>query len=159
MGWGLRPHPYPTFPAYTTQKFGFFFFGFHFFFFFLKNPKTRKPGFENPETRPNLTPEFSVLQPTYNRYPSQQVRPYHFIVLLQTNGAKVLYLLLFLFPKWRKHCAQGSPRQLLFLSLLSSPPIIPTYYCSFFNLPSFTPPVRATVGEVRYSIEIDVGGE
>ena len=27
-----------------------------------------------------------------------------------------------------------------------------------FNLPSFTPPVRATVGEVRYSIEIDVGG-
>ena len=29
----------------------------------------------------------------------------------------------------------------------------------FFNLPSFTPPVRATVGEVRYSIEIDVGGE
>ena len=28
-----------------------------------------------------------------------------------------------------------------------------------FNLPSFTPPVRATVGEVRYSIEIDVGGE
>ena len=28
----------------------------------------------------------------------------------------------------------------------------------FFNLPSFTPPVRATVGEVRYSIEIDVGG-
>ena len=27
------------------------------FFFFLKNPKTRKPGFENPETRPNLTPE------------------------------------------------------------------------------------------------------
>ena len=29
----------------------------------------------------------------------------------------------------------------------------------FFNLPSFTPPVRVTVGEVRYSIEIDVGGE
>ena len=28
----------------------------------------------------------------------------------------------------------------------------------FFNLPSFTPPVRVTVGEVRYSIEIDVGG-
>ena len=28
-----------------------------------------------------------------------------------------------------------------------------------FNLPSFTPPVRGTVGEVRYSIEIDVGGE
>ena len=27
-----------------------------------------------------------------------------------------------------------------------------------FNLPSFTPPVRATVGEVGYSIEIDVGG-
>ena len=30
---------------------------------------------------------------------------------------------------------------------------------SFVNLPSFTPPVRVTVGEVRYSIEIDVGGE
>ena len=30
---------------------------------------------------------------------------------------------------------------------------------TLFNLPSFTPPVRATVGEVRYSIEIDVGGE
>ena len=30
---------------------------------------------------------------------------------------------------------------------------------TFFNLPSFTPPVRGTVGEVRYSIEIDVGGE
>ena len=30
--------------------------------------------------------------------------------------------------------------------------------CIFFNLPSFTPPVRVTVGEVRYSIEIDVGG-
>ena len=29
---------------------------------------------------------------------------------------------------------------------------------SVFNLPSFTPPVRVTVGEVRYSIEIDVGG-
>ena len=29
---------------------------------------------------------------------------------------------------------------------------------NLFNLPSFTPPVRATVGEVRYSIEIDVGG-
>ena len=29
---------------------------------------------------------------------------------------------------------------------------------SLFNLPSFTPPVRGTVGEVRYSIEIDVGG-
>ena len=34
-----------------------------------------------------------------------------------------------------------------------------TFYFSVFNLPSFTPPVRATVGEVRYSIEIDVGGE
>ena len=34
------------------------------------------------------------------------------------------------------------------------------FFCTlFFNLPSFTPPVRATVGEVRYSIEIDVGGE
>ena len=32
------------------------------------------------------------------------------------------------------------------------------FYKIFFNLPSFTPPVRATVGEVRYSIEIDVGG-
>ena len=30
---------------------------------------------------------------------------------------------------------------------------------SLINLPSFTPPVRVTVGEVRYSIEIDVGGE
>ena len=30
---------------------------------------------------------------------------------------------------------------------------------NFVNLPSFTPPVRVTVGEVRYSIEIDVGGE
>ena len=29
---------------------------------------------------------------------------------------------------------------------------------TLFNLPSFTPPVRVTVGEVRYSIEIDVGG-
>ena len=34
-----------------------------------------------------------------------------------------------------------------------------TLYLLVFNLPSFTPPVRATVGEVRYSIEIDVGGE
>ena len=33
------------------------------------------------------------------------------------------------------------------------------FFSSFlFNLPSFTPPVRVTVGEVRYSIEIDVGG-
>ena len=31
-------------------------------------------------------------------------------------------------------------------------------YFPIFNLPSFTPPVRVTVGEVRYSIEIDVGG-
>ena len=31
-------------------------------------------------------------------------------------------------------------------------------FLKIFNLPSFTPPVRATVGEVRYSIEIDVGG-
>ena len=29
-----------------------------------------------------------------------------------------------------------------------------TFAHLFFNLPSFTPPVRATVGEVRYSIEI-----
>ena len=36
---------------------------------------------------------------------------------------------------------------------------IATEEANIFNLPSFTPPVRATVGEVRYSIEIDVGGE
>ena len=29
----------------------------------------------------------------------------------------------------------------------------------FFQLTFLHPPVRATVGEVRYSIEIDVGGE
>ena len=30
---------------------------------------------------------------------------------------------------------------------------------SFFQLTFLHPPVRVTVGEVRYSIEIDVGGE
>ena len=33
------------------------------------------------------------------------------------------------------------------------------YLCFFFQLTFLHPPVRATVGEVRYSIEIDVGGE
>ena len=30
--------------------------------------------------------------------------------------------------------------------------------CNNFQQPSFTPPVRVPEGEVRYSIEIDVGG-
>ena len=31
-------------------------------------------------------------------------------------------------------------------------------FCFLFQLTFLHPPVRATVGEVRYSIEIDVGG-
>ena len=36
---------------------------------------------------------------------------------------------------------------------------LPTSYAVCFQLTFLHPPVRATVGEVRYSIEIDVGGE
>ena len=55
---GAPPPPLPHLPSLHHPKIWIFFFRIpFFFFFFLKNPKTRKPGFENPETRPNLTPD------------------------------------------------------------------------------------------------------
>ena len=38
-------------------------------------------------------------------------------------------------------------------------PVCLVLHYFLFQQPSFTPPVRATEGEVRYSIEIDVGVE
>ena len=58
---------------------------------------------------------------------------------------------LLVLARTKKTCVRSSP-PFSVLSDVYSP-------FSFFQLTFLHPPVRVTVGEVRYSIEIDVGGE